>query len=104
MCRQPFSAINVAYVSFYKQQFLHLNNLTIFRLFDKKGEWGKITNQSIFISKENTHKTMHGLYIESTRTCKSRYHKNTGNDELDGIKKTMWLNGYPEKLITKTIK
>ena len=25
-------------------------------------------------------------------------------DELDDIKKTMWLNGYPEKLITKTIK
>ena len=25
-------------------------------------------------------------------------------DELDYIKKTMWLNGYPEKLITKTIK
>ena len=45
-------------------------------LFDKKGRRGKITNQSI--STENTHRTIHALYIESTRTCKSRYHKNTG--------------------------
>ena len=36
---------------------------------------GKITNQSI--SKENTHTTIHRVYIKSTRTCKSRYHKNT---------------------------
>ena len=66
---------------------------------------------------ERKYRTIHALHIKPTRTCKSRYYRNTGKkekivcsteesltDELNYIRKTMRLNGYPEKLITKTIK
>ena len=68
------------------------NILPFFRLFNKKGQREKITNQSIL--KENTHRTIHALYIKSTGTCKSKDQESL-TDELDCIKKNNAVKWLP---------